>query len=408
MRSAADALADLAAYRHRMDERKAFLATEAAEALVAELVEFSTARSDSDLEDELCVRLGARLQKSEEGPLGDDVSPHALAEATITSAVTAVRAALEELTTEPDGWRAPWRVLAAAARIVPFPLSGMAADMIAHLRVRPGGRVLPTMPDGPRVTGPVLWTRDAYGSRFGITAAFSRPDGPDRWYLWDIDGCGHQAFTVYSAYYPTRDQAIAAWQAGVGPVAVGETTFAPVDDPSLLADLLPAEEGFLRFGGENAAQFAEYHRSRRLAEAVIKAVGRRHAARRADLDEATAVTQFTAWLREHRAGQPQPSNVDELVEELAESWCFDGPAALYGTCSPHRVALTVLHLRNYYQDDFAAELMELLPDWTSWLAERNGTPPHLAERCRPYARGETHAVVGSDDSRPNYLARVIE
>jgi hypothetical protein len=72
------------------------------------------------------------------------------------------------------------------------------------------------------------------------------------------------------------------------------------------------------------------------------------------------------------------------------------------------VALTVLHVRNYYQDDFAAQLVALLPDWTSWLAASNRTAPELAERCRPYARGEPHAAVGSDDSSPNYLARVTE
>jgi hypothetical protein len=81
---------------------------------------------------------------------------------------------------------------------------------------------------------------------------------------------------------------------------------------------------------------------------------------------------------------------------------------LYSTCSPHRVALTVLHLRNYYLDDFAAQLIALLPDWICWLAERNGNRAELVERCRPYALGEPHLDVGTDDSRPNYMARVIE
>src|SRR5262249_12297830 len=149
----------------------------------------------------------------------DHVGPNLLAEATITAAATAVRAALEELTTEPDGWQAPWRVLTAMAGIVPFPLSATAAEAIEYLRGLPGGHVLPKTPHGPTVPGQVLWTRDAYGSRFGVTAVFSSPHGPDRWYLWDIDACGHQAFTVHSAYYPTAEQALAAWQAGVGDLA---------------------------------------------------------------------------------------------------------------------------------------------------------------------------------------------
>ncbi|HET8681329.1 MAG TPA: hypothetical protein VFM54_05580 [Micromonosporaceae bacterium] len=157
-----------------------------------------------------------------------------------------------------------------------------------------------------------------------------------------------------------------------------------------------------------------YHRGRRLAEAAVAAVEPRRAAQQADLDAATAVKEFTAWLQEHRADQPDPSDQPEeidlavLVEELADSWCFGEPAAIKHTCSPHRVALTVLHLLNYYRADFAAKLIALLPDWTSWLAMRNGTAPELAERCRPYALGEPHADVGSDHIRPNYLARVIE
>src|SRR5262249_21205400 len=155
-----------------------------------------------------------------------------------------------------------------AARTFPFPLSGAAGSAIERLRHRPGGHVLPETPDGPAVIGRVLWARDAYGSRFGGTAAFSTPHRPDRWYLWEIDACGYQPLPVHSAYYPTRDEAMAAWQAGVGRVAAGESAFTPVDDPSLLAELLSAGEGFLWAEGENAAQyFAEHHRGMRLAQA---------------------------------------------------------------------------------------------------------------------------------------------
>lgn len=401
----AQAFSGFADVRAQLDARRASLAAAAAESLVGELVELAPQRPGCELEDELCVRLGRRLHEAEEGPLDDHVGPNQLAEATVTAAAAAVRAALDEAT--PDGWRAPWRVLTAVARIVHFSLSGTATDAIKQLRGLPGGRVLPKTPDDPTVIDQVLWARDAYGSRFGVTAGFSTPDGPDRWYLWDIDACGHDVFTVHSAYYPDREQAVAAWRAGVGRVAAGGSAFTPVDDAGLLVELLPAEEGFMRMGGESAAQFAEYHRSRRLAEAALESVGPRPAARRADLDAATAAVEFTAWLPAYRAGQPLPDGLDELVTELANSWGF-GTAALYATCSPHRVALAVSHLRDYYQDDFAAELVALLPDWISWLAERNGALPHLVERCRPYALGEPHAGLGSADAEPDYLARVIE
>jgi len=404
----ADALTGLVAHRREVDARRAGLAAAAADALVAELVAVAPVRLDCDLEDELCTRLGVRLREWADGPLEDHVSPDQFAEAIVTAAGTAVRAALQEVRTEPDGWPAAWRVLTVAAGILPFPLSATAADAIEDLRTVPGGRVLPKDPGGPTVTGQVVWTRDGYGSRFGVAAAFATPAGPHRCYLWDIDACGHQAFTVHGGYYPTPEQALAAWQAGVGEVAAAQTRFTPVDDRWLLEQIMPAQEGFLRAGGEDAKQLAEYHRSRRLAEVAIKAVEPSHSQRPADLDAATAAIQFTTWLRAHRADQPQPTDLEELITELADSWCFSGQDAVYSTCSPHRVALTVLHLRNYYQDDFAAQLIALLPDWACWLATRNGTTPQLAQRCQPYALGEPHTDVGSDDSRPNYLARVTE
>jgi hypothetical protein len=393
-------------FRHHVDAR-ADHAVVAAEDLVAELIKLAPDRLDHQLEDELCARCGVRLGEWAALPPADRVGPSLFVEALIMAAAEALRTALRALDTNPDGWQAPWRVLGVAAGIVPYSLSVDATETIEKLRTVAGGQVLPKTPSGPSVIGSVLWTRDVYGSRFGITAAFSTPDQPERWYLWDIDACGYMPFCVYSAFYPTPEQALVAWQVGVGELAAADTAFVPVDDAGLLMDLLPFEEGVLRPGGENADQFAEYHRSMRLAEAARRAVAPlRDSKSGTDLDAAAAAIQFAAWLREHRAGQPQPADLDELIEELADSWQISSPAALYPTCSPHRVVMTVLHLRDYYVDDFAAQLIALLPDWVHWLADRNGTPAELAERCQPYALGKPHA--GVTDNRPNYLARVTE
>ncbi|HEY3005039.1 MAG TPA: hypothetical protein VGJ44_22015 [Kribbellaceae bacterium] len=197
----------------------------------------------------------------------------------------------------------------------------------------------------------------------------------------------------------------------MGEVAAGAAAFVPADDMALLEDILPREQGMMRPGGENVAQFAEYHRSKRLAEAVMAAIeasGRSPAARQAALDATTAATRFTAWLRAQRSEQPLPVDLDDIVTELASSWQIAGPAARYSACSPHRVALVVDHMRGYYQDDFAADLVALLPDWTRWLAELNNTAPELAERCRPYAHGEPHPSTSRADNGPQYLARVTE
>ena len=112
--------------------------------------------------------------------------------------------------------------------------------------------------------------------------------------------------------------------------------------------------------------------------------------------------------RSARSAQPPPADLDDIVTELAGSWQIAGPNALYSACSPHRVALVADHLRGYYEDDFAADLVALLPDWTRWLAELNNTTPELAERCRPYAHGQPHPSIRGADNDPHYLARLTE
>jgi hypothetical protein len=404
-RELADAWQGLAAYRDQINARRASRAAEAATDLVADLVAVVASQPDMIVEDAVCLRLGALLGEAAQAPVDDRLGPHDLADAIVAAAVAAV----EATTGEADAWRAPWRVLSAVARILPYPDSEAAVDAIARLRDAAGGRVLPAAPPGPVMTGPVLWTRDRYGSRFAVAAPITTVDQPVRWYLWDIDACGHQAFTVHSAFYPTPDAALAAWQAGVGQIAAAGTELAPVDDPWLLAELLPTEEGLLRSGGESVEQFAEYHRSKRLGEAVKQAMRPRGTQPGGGLDAATAAVEFTAWLRARDADQQElPKDVGELATELADSWCLNHIDAVFATCSPHRVALCVLHVRSYYLDKFADQLVALLPEWTRWLAARNANPPELADRCVPYAQGQPHSQVRVDNIGPDYLARVTE
>jgi hypothetical protein len=404
-RELADAWRGLTVYRDRINARRTSLAAAAATDLVADLVAVVADQPDMIMEDALCLRLGTLLGEAQQASVDDRLSPHNLADATVTAAVAAV----EATTGEADAWRAPWRVLTAVAGILPSPDCEIAIEAIARLRDGAGRRVLPAELQGPVVTGSVLWTRDRYGSRFAVAAPITTVDQPVRWYLWDIDACGHLAFTVHSAFYPTPDAALAAWRAGVGQIAAASTELAPVDDPWLLAELLPAEEGLLRSGGESVEQFAEYHRSKRLAEAVKQAMQQRGIRPGSSLDAAAAAVEFAAWLRARDADQQElPENVDELATELADSWSINNIDAVFAACSPHRVALCVLHVRNYYLDEFADELMALLPEWTRWLAARNATPPELADRCEPYAEGQPHPQTSGDDIGPDYLARVIE
>ena len=271
--------------------------------------------------DAVCERLGAVLAEEERSPVDDQVSPHHLAEAMPVAAEAAVMAALTATAGPADAWRAPWRVLAALTCVLPYPYTEVVGETITRLRDLPAGRVLPAAPTGPDVTGPVLWTADQYGSRFAVVAPIAAAEESVRWYLWDVDACGHEAFTVHSGYYPSSEAALTAWQTGVGQSASAGAVLAPADDPWLLAELLPTEMGFMRPGGESLEQFSEYHRSKRLAEVVKQAMPRPEARPDAGLTAAIAKVEFAAWLRTRIPDQPeQPENLDELVEELADSW----------------------------------------------------------------------------------------
>ena len=408
-RELARAFQGLAAYRDQVDKQQNSRAATTATNLIADLARAVADQPDLVVTDALCERLGALLTEDDASPPDVRFGPHQLAEAVLTAAEASVVAALTAATEQDDAWRAPWRVLVALTAVLPYPFSDALDEMITRLRTLPVGRVLPVVPRSPKVTGPALWTSDRYGSRFAVTAPIMTFEEGVRWYLWDVDACGHEAFTVHSGYYPSSAAALTDWQTAVGRPAAAGTALAPVDDSRLLAALLPVELGFLRPGGETVEQLAEYHRSKRLAEAVLRAVPRSDVGADAGLTAATAAAEFAAWLRARVPAEPgPPANLDELAEELADSWNLNGIDVVFGTCSPHRVALCLLHLRNYYLDDFAGQLVALLPDWTRWLAARDATAPELAGRCLAYAQGMPHPRLGEEDTKVDYLARVAE
>lgn len=381
------------------------LATE----LVGDLAHTMAEQPNVIVSDAVCDRLGAVLVHEEQLPVDDGVGPPHLADALPTATEGAVTEALTATTPPADTWRAPWRVLTALMQVLPHPHSDAVVEAMRRLQALPTGRVLPASPPAPEVTGPVLWTSDRYGSRFAVVAPITTAEEPVRWYLWDIDACGHDAFTVHSAYYPSSDAAFAAWQHGVGETASAGTELAPAGDQWLPAALLPTEMGFMRPGGESPEQLTEYHRSKRLAELVTRALPRTADRPDTGLTAATAAAEFTAWHRAHVSDpSAPPENLDELAEELAESWTVSGIDTVFATCSPHRVGLCVLHARNYYVDDFAEEVLALLPDWTRWLAARSGLPQELADRSLAYAHGQPHPQLGQDDHEVDYFARVIE
>lgn len=393
----ANAWDQLMEHRRQLSARRAKLADRHAEELVDELLAIAPGRSDADVEDELGTRFGVRMAEVDQGAPDDSYRPAVLAEAILLAADRRLRESLAEGADS----TASWRLLTVVAGLMPPELVGEAHDLVtAHL----AASTELAAPAERRVTGPALWARDAYGSRWVVVAPFSSPSGPDRWYLWDVDACAYDVAIVYSGYFPSAELALASWRAAVGETAAGDAVLTPVDDSYLLDSLLIREEGFFRMGGENEALYAEYLRGQRLASAVYEAVGAVRADR-TTLDTEEAAAEFESWMRTHRT---PPDDFEEIATELASSWSPNDDPVLYPACSPHKVALTVLHMRDYYQDEFATELVTWLPDWISWLAQRNGTPAELAERCMAYASGKPFPGITSDNGQPNYRARVTE
>jgi hypothetical protein len=97
---------------------------------------------------------------------------------------------------------------------------------------------------------------------------------------------------------------------------------------------------------------------------------------------------------------------------MAESWSPREYPSLYPYCSPHKVAAAALHLRNYYKDDFAAELVAaVLPEWIRFLAEHTGMTADQTERCLAYAYASgalQFPGLLDEHGQPNLMARVAE
>lgn len=397
-------------YRRRLDVHRTELAMDCAVPMVDALIATAPGWSDDELEDEFCRRFGAAMIQFDDAPLEDWANPD--------DVVRAVLSVLDERLREPEeagGDRAVvQRVLAVVAGMLPPPLSESVSDLVAeHLD---GGAAQRTA-RGRALTGPARWARDVYGTRWAVIAPFASADGADRWYLWDVDACGYQVVTVHSGFHPSADAALGAWQQAVGPAAAAAASTV-TDDTETLHELLSGEVEGIRHGGEDQSQYAEFLRSRRLGQTVRQAAGRFDGLGRPRLSADTAAERFAHRLRrlghtDRPAGEEPadegPAGAGDLAAELAESWSPNDCPSLYPYCSPHKVAATVLHLRDYYQDDFAAELVAVLPEWIRFLAEHTGMTADLTERCLAYASGELEFPGLLDEhGRPDLMARVTE
>lgn len=406
--SQANAFSELFEYRRQLSEHRAALAGTEARAMIDALVTAAPEWSDDDLEDHLCVRYGAAMAQYDADAVEDMVNPDDL----VRALLTAIDERLHQAAQAGTDVAVLHRLLTVVAGVLPPPLSESARELVAeHLGTQAARQVA----RGRAVTGPVLWARDVYGTRWAVVAPFSSVGGPDRWYLWDVDTCGYEIVTVHSGFHPTAESAVAAWRESVGNAAAGAAALTVVDDAETLGALLRGEVEGLRIGGEDQEQYAEFLRSRRLGRTAREAVGKTRGRPSVRLTTDDARERFAQRLRQlgHHDGpagaDEGPAGADDLAGELADSWSPRDHPTLYPFCSPHKVAVAVLHLRDFYKDDFAAELVAVLPEWIRFLAEHTAMTAELTERCLAYASGELQFPgILDDQGRSNPMARVTE
>jgi hypothetical protein len=379
----------------------------------------------AEVEDAICTHLGDLMHRYDVNDVDDEANPHGAVYiepdrvlGALTRAVTEALGAPAEVPQAPDfgpggSLFAPWRLWEVLRETAPEGEAGALYGFEHTLRSRLAAP-LPASTVRNVVADSLRWARDAYGSRFLITVEFERA-GRTRWYAWDIDACGFEAVTVDAGFHESSASALASWRAAVGETAAASAALEQVNDAAqerVLAALLPEIEDLGRIGGESAGQLGEYHRARRLAQALRKAGRFAGTAPGADSGPEKhfehRAEQFASWLAEREPGRAFAFDVKELAWELAETWAGAVPQELFLTCSPHRVAAKVRALHGYYRQDFAAALQEALPSWVRWIAQQTGLAEHLLERSLEYCDGRTHPAQAGDERELNWYARCAE
>ncbi|MEZ0107602.1 hypothetical protein ABH920_001594 [Catenulispora sp. EB89] len=383
------------------------------------------------IEDELCRRLGRALaaqdastdarRESGETEILDAYNPDqlldAITDATCLAAVKAVAA-----TDEPSDRDGTWRLLVALARIVPHPAARIPVGAVEDLRT-----AVASFPEGSIVAAPTAaaqWCRDVFGTRFAITAPFAAADGTDRWYLWDIDVCGGEPYTVGAGYFRDAEQAFAAWRSAVGPDATSGAQLEPVSDAHLAERILPGPSSMFRPGGESEPQYAEFHRCRRLAQELCRSEHLDGGGSTAtvlpeqEVDKDVWIAEFMAWRAEHRPGRSvvpedfpaddEPLTEAEVYRELAFTWLSEEFPEFAYTCSPHRIALTAVGIHDLYNADFADILLRTIPDLAAWLTDQVGLPDTVAARVRAYADSVVTPDTDLRDQIGNPMAQIRE
>jgi hypothetical protein len=281
--------------------------------------------------------------------------------------------------------------------------AGQAAKLLADRGLASGLR---HAADGSRATGDPLTARDAYGSRFLLTAPFGYDgEAPDHWYAWDIDLCWIST-AVGAGVFASAEEALAEWQRAVGPAAgTALTPSTPETTARLLAPCLttgPMSD--MLEGGEPRELIREYYRLRRRAHVLSGRAGVRAAIATAasarDYDLGPVREAFLGWYAARH--KDVPPSAPDAVETILEEWGPRPHAAGRSryACSPHRIEMAARLIRDAYFPDDANEALRLLPEWTQWCIEQSGLTGDLAARARAAALTEAAALVDEEKRHP--------
>ncbi len=276
------------------------------------------------------------------------------------------------------------------------------ADRVAKLLANRGLEPRAGCPaDGSRPAGEPLVARDAYGSRLLLTAPFGYDGGaPDHWYSWDIDLCWI-AVVVGAGVFASAEEALREWRDAVGPAASGAALspcaagmtarlLASCLQTGVLADMLQ--------GSEPRELIHEYYRLRRRARDLTASADAGPSSSPFDADH--VLDAFLDWYAAWHDDVPKAAA--EAAGTIIAEW---GPhenldERSFYACSPHRIEMAALLIREGYFADYAKSALGLLPEWTEWCIKQSGLDGDAAARSREAASSATPVLVDDEDDEP--------
>jgi hypothetical protein len=285
-----------------------------------------------------------------------------------------------------DAWRGPWWLLHGLASIGSYGLGGYAweqASKAARSLPRDARAADPAwlklLPE-IEATGDVRVMRDAYGTRFGVTAALSYPGGVDpSVYLFDIDASGLTRLAGADVF-ADMDEAAAAWRNQVGVSAEGLTPVPATAESLTCLVYCECEEQHV-MGDESRTLLDNWFRGPRRIRDVHDALEERgitlpeYSPRYHDIDVAPMADPFVGWYAGRHGHQPSR----DAVEGLAEAWLEGMMPGTEHSVSPNRSEIFRQEFSGWTDDPLTGAALALLPEWVRWNGEQAGVPAPLIE-----------------------------